>query len=94
MEIKTGLGYNSVFSRVGVRKLFINLRVAIREASENTLFEFNDEFTRARFRNIVEPYLRDVQGRRGITDFRVVCDERNNTSAVINRNEFVGSIFV
>jgi hypothetical protein len=74
--------------------LFIVLEKAISTASKFTLFEFNDDFTRAQFRNLVEPFLRDVQGRRGITDFRVVCDGSNNTSGVVERNEFVGDIYV
>ena len=74
--------------------MFIVLEKAIATAAKYTLFEFNDEFTRAQFRNMVEPFLRDVQGRRGIHDFRVVCDETNNTSSVIDRNEFVGDIFI
>jgi phage tail sheath protein FI len=74
--------------------LFITLEKAISIAAQGQLFEFNDEFTRAQFVNLVEPFLRDVQGRRGITDFRVVCDETNNTGEVIDRNEFVGDIFI
>ena len=70
------------------------MEIAIATASKFQLFEFNDEFTRAQFRNIVEPFLRDVQGRRGVTDFRVVCDSSNNTSDVIDRNEFRADIFV
>ena len=77
-----------------MRRLFIVLEKAIATASKFTLFEFNDEFTRAQFRNLVEPYLRDIQGRRGIYDFRVVCDETNNTGEIIDRNEFVGDIYV
>ena len=65
-----------------------------RSASRSSLFEFNDQFTRAQFVSIVEPYLRDVKGRRGITDYRVVCDETNNTAEVIDRNEFVGDIYI
>ena len=74
--------------------MFITLEKAISTASKFQLFEFNDEFTRAQFRNMVEPFLRDVQGRRGITDFLVVCDETNNTGDVIDRNEFRADIFV
>ena len=74
--------------------MFITLEKAVSTASKFQLFEFNDEFTRANFRNIVEPFLREVQGRRGITDFLVVCDETNNTGEVIDRNEFVAEIFV
>jgi phage tail sheath protein FI len=74
--------------------LFIVLEKAIATAAKFTLFEFNDEFTRAQFRNLVIPYLRDVKGRRGITDFLVVCDQTNNTAEVIDRNEFVGDIYI
>ena len=91
---KTGLSSPSAFDRINVRRLFITLEKAVSTASKFQLFEFNDEFTRANFRNIVEPFLREVQGRRGITDFLVVCDETNNTGEVIDRNEFVAEIFV
>ena len=91
---KTGLTAPSAFDRINVRRLFITLEKAIATASKFQLFEFNDEFTRANFRNIVEPFLREVQGRRGITDFLVVCDETNNTGEVIDRNEFIAEIFV
>jgi phage tail sheath protein FI len=91
---KTGLSKPSAFDRINVRRLFIVLEKAISTASKFQLFEFNDEFTRAQFRNLVEPFLRDVQGRRGITDFAVVCDETNNTGDVIDRNEFKADIFV
>lgn len=91
---KTLLTRPSAFDRINVRRLFIVLEKAISKASRSSLFEFNDQFTRAQFVNLVEPYLRDVQGRRGITDFRVVCDETNNTPEVIDRNEFVGSIYL
>jgi len=91
---KTGLSSPSAFDRINVRRLFIILEKAIATASKFQLFEFNDEFTRANFRNIVEPFLREVQGRRGITDFLVVCDETNNTGEVIDRNEFIAEIFV
>lgn len=84
----------SSFDRINVRRLFIVLEKAISRAAITTLFEFNDEFTRAQFTNLVEPFLRDVQGRRGITDFRVVCDSTNNTQDVIDRNEFIGDIYV
>jgi hypothetical protein len=84
----------SAFDRINVRRLFLVLERAIAQAAKNVMFEFNDEFTRAEFTNIVEPLLREVQGRRGITDFRVVCDETNNTPAVIDRNEFIASIFI
>ena len=91
---KTGLSAPSAFDRINVRRLFITLEKAIATASKFQLFEFNDEFTRANFRNIVEPFLREVQGRRGITDFLVVCDETNNTGEVVDRNEFIAEIFV
>ena len=91
---KTMLAQPSAFDRINVRRLFIVLEKAIERAAQTTLFEFNDELTRIQFQNIVEPFLRDVQGRRGITDFKVVCDESNNTPEVIDRNEFVGDIFV
>jgi hypothetical protein len=91
---KTLLGRTSAFDRINVRRLFIVLEKAIATASNSTLFEFNDEFTRSQFRNLVEPYLRDVQGRRGIVDFRVVCDETNNTAEVIDSNRFVGDIYI
>jgi len=91
---KTALSSPSAFDRINVRRLFITLEKAISTASKFQLFEFNDEFTRANFRAIVEPFLREVQGRRGITDFLVVCDNTNNTGDVIDRNEFVAEIFV
>jgi len=91
---KTLLAQPSAFDRINVRRLFIVLEKAISTASQFTLFEFNDEFTRAQFKNLVEPFLRDVQGRRGITDFAVVCDGTNNTGEVIDRNEFVGDIYI
>jgi phage tail sheath protein FI len=91
---KTGLSAPSAFDRINVRRLFITLEKAISTAAKFQLFEFNDEFTRANFRNIVEPFLREVQGRRGLTDFLVVCDETNNTGDVIDRNEFIAEIYV
>lgn len=91
---KTKLGRNSAFSRINVRRLFLAIERAIKGAAQNVMFEFNDEFTRAEFVNIVEPFLREIKGRRGITDFRVVCDETNNTANVIDNNQFVASIFV
>jgi len=91
---KTMLNRPSVFDRINVRRLFIVLEKAIARASRSSLFEFNDQFTRAQFVNLVEPFLRDVQGRRGITDFRVVCDESNNTAEVIDSNRFVGDIYI
>jgi phage tail sheath protein FI len=74
--------------------LFITLEKAISTASKASLFEFNDEFTRAQFRNMTEPFLRDIKGRRGITDFKVVCDDTNNTGAIIDTNRFVADIFI
>jgi len=91
---KTLLAKPSAFDRINVRRLFIVLEKAIATAAKFTLFEFNDSFTRSQFRNMVEPFLRDVQGRRGIFDFKVVCDETNNTGEVIDRNEFVGDIYI
>jgi hypothetical protein len=91
---KTALAKPSAFDRINVRRLFIVLEKAIATAAKFTLFEFNDEFTRSSFVNLVTPYLRTVQGRRGITDFTVVCDETNNTGDIIDRNEFVGDIYI
>ena len=91
---KTALSRPSAFDRINVRRLFILLEKAIATAAKFQLFEFNDEFTRAQFRNLVEPFLRDIQGRRGITDFSVVADGTNNTGEVIDRNEFVADIFI
>ena len=91
---KTMLSRPSVFDRINVRRLFIVLEKSISSAARSSLFEFNDQFTRAQFVNLVEPYLRDVQGRRGITDFRVVCDESNNTPNIIDANQFVGDIYI
>tara|TARA_Y100000310_G_scaffold345492_1_gene465602 strand:+ start:935 stop:2944 length:2010 start_codon:yes stop_codon:yes gene_type:complete len=91
---KTAQTKPSAFDRINVRRLFLVLEKAIATAAKFMLFEFNDEFTRAQFRSMVEPFLRDVQGRRGIYDFQVVCDNTNNTSAVIDRNEFIGDIYI
>jgi phage tail sheath protein FI len=91
---KTTLARPSAFDRINVRRLFIVLEKAIATASKFQLFEFNDAVTRSSFVNIVEPFLRDVQGRRGITDFRVVCDETNNTSQIIDSNQFVADIYI
>jgi len=91
---KTLLARPSAFDRINVRRLFIVLEKAITISAKSYLFEFNDEFTRQSFVNLVEPYLRDIQGRRGIYDFRVVCDESNNTPEIIDRNEFVGDIYI
>jgi hypothetical protein len=91
---KTLLAKPSAFDRINVRRLFIVLEKSIATAAKYQLFEFNDAFTRAQFKNLIEPFLRDVQGRRGITDFLVKCDESNNTGEVIDRNEFIADIFV
>jgi phage tail sheath protein FI len=91
---KTMLTKPSAFDRINVRRLFIALEKAIGTASKFQLFELNDTFTQAQFRNIVEPFLRDVQGRRGITDFKVVCDSSNNTPDVIDANQFRADIYV
>ena len=91
---KTGLAKASAFDRINVRRLFIYLEDAISTAAKDQLFEFNDEITRTNFVNVVEPFLRDVQSNRGIQDYVVICDETNNTAAVIDNNEFVADIFI
>ena len=91
---KTALAYSSAFDRINVRRLFLVLEKEIAKISRNTLFEFNDEITRTLFKNNVNPYLRDVQSRRGMYDFLVVCDETNNTPEVIDRNEFIADIYI
>ena len=91
---KTMLAVPSAFDRINVRRLFIVLEKAIAIAAKAMLFEFNDEFTRSQFVNIVSPFLREIQGRRGITDFKVVCDSSNNTGQVIDTNNFVGDIYI
>ena len=91
---KTLLSTPSAFDAINVRRLFIVLEKAIATASKYSLFEFNDPFTRAQFKNMVEPFLRDVQGRRGVQDFRVKCDETNNTGEVLDRNEFIADIYI
>ena len=91
---KTGFGKSSAFDRINVRRLFIYLEDAISAAAKDFLFEFNDEITRTSFVNIVEPFLRDVQSKRGIFDYVVICDETNNTAAVIDSNEFVADIYI
>ena len=91
---KTLLSKPSAFDRINVRRLFIVIEKAISTAAKGQLFEFNDEFTRAQFRNLLEPFLRDVKGRRGVTDFKVICDETNNTGQVIDANRFVADIFI
>ena len=84
----------NAFDRINVRRLFIILERAIAKSAKYSLFEFNDAFTRAQFKNMVVPFLKDVQGRRGITDFIVICDESNNTGTVIDRNEFIADIYI
>jgi len=91
---KTAFGKSSAFDRINVRRLFIYLENAISAAAKDQLFEFNDEITRTNFVNIVEPFLRDVQAKRGISDYVVICDETNNTAAIIDNNEFVADIFI
>jgi phage tail sheath protein FI len=91
---KTFMNRPSAFDRINVRRLFLVVERAISLAARNVMFEFNDEFTRAEFVNVVEPFLREIQGRRGITDFRVVCDDTNNTAAVVDRNEFIANILI
>ena len=91
---KTALGYGSAFDRINVRRLFLTIEKAIAKASRSQLFEFNDEITRSNFINIVEPYLRDIKAKRGISEFLVVCDKSNNTPEVIDSNEMVADIFV
>jgi phage tail sheath protein FI len=91
---KTLLAKPSAFDRINVRRLFIVLEKAIATAAKFQLFEFNDPFTQAQFKNLVEPFLRDVQGRRGITDFVVKCDSTNNTPEIIDENQFVADIFI
>lgn len=91
---KTALGFTSAFDRINVRKLFLTLERAIAKSARTTLFEFNDEITRSLFKNNITPFLRDVQARRGMYDFLVVCDSSNNPPEVIDRNEFVADIYI
>jgi hypothetical protein len=91
---KTGLGYASAFDRINVRRLFLTIEQALERTAQAQLFEINDEITRSNFINIVEPYLRDVQAKRGLYDFRVICDESNNTPDIIDNNEFRGDIYL
>ena len=91
---KTGLAYASAFDRINVRRLFLTVEKALENVAQAQLFEFNDQITRSNFINIVEPYLRDVQAKRGLYDFRVICDESNNTPDVIDNNEFRADIFL
>ena len=91
---KTGLNYASAFDRINVRRLFLTIEQALENVAQAQLFEFNDSITRSNFVNVVEPYLRDVQAKRGIHDFRVICDSTNNTPDVIDNNEFRADIFI
>ena len=91
---KTGLGYASAFDRINVRRLFLTVEQAIEAVADSQLFELNDETTRANFVNAVEPYLRDVQAKRGLYDFVVKCDDKNNTPDIIDNNEFRADIFL
>jgi phage tail sheath protein FI len=91
---KTALGYSSAFDRINVRNLFLTIEKAIERAARAQLFEFNDIVTRSNFINIVEPYLRDVKGKRGITDFVIIADETNNTPDVIDSNQFRADIYI
>ena len=91
---KTGLSYASAFDRINVRRLFLTVEKALEQVAQSQLFEFNDQITRSNFANIVEPYLRDVQAKRGLYDFVVICDESNNTPDVIDNNEFRADIFL
>ena len=91
---KTALSQNSAFNRINVRRLFNHVEASIERAARSAVFEFNDEFTRSQFVGVVEPFLRDIQGRRGISDFQVVCDQSNNTSQVIDANEFRADIYI
>ena len=91
---KTLLSRPSAFDRINVRRLFIVLEKTISRYAKSQLFEFNDEYTRSAFRNVVEPFLRDVKSRRGVTDYLVVCDSTNNTPNVVDQNQFVGDIYI
>ena len=91
---KTALNYASAFDRINVRRLFLTVEKALESVANAQLFEFNDEITRANFSNVVEPFLRDVQAKRGLIDFRVICDESNNTPSVVDNNEFRADIFL
>jgi phage tail sheath protein FI len=91
---KTAYGKSSAFDRINVRRLFIYIQQVVRQSAKDVLFEFNDGLTRQNFINTVEPFLRDIKAKRGIFDFLVVCDERNNTAAVIDNNEFIADIYI
>ncbi len=91
---KTALAYESAFDRINVRRLFIVIEKAVENAAKSALFELNDAGTRSNFVNVVEPFLRDVQAKRGIQDFLLICDETNNTPDVIDRNEFLADVYI
>jgi phage tail sheath protein FI len=91
---KTALSYASAFDRINVRRLFLTIEQALERTANAQLFELNDQITRSNFVNIVEPYLRDIQAKRGLYDFLVVCDETNNTPDVIDNNEFRADIYL
>ena len=91
---KTNASRPTAFDRINVRRLFLGIERAIGAAGRNVMFEFNDEFTRAEFVNIIEPFLREIKGRRGLTDFKVICDSTNNPPSVVEANKFVANIFI
>ena len=91
---KTALSFASAFDRINVRRLFLTVEKSLESVANAQLFEFNDQITRANFTNVVEPFLRDVQAKRGLFDFRVICDESNNTADVVDNNEFRADIFL
>ena len=91
---KTLIGRPSAFDRINVRRLFIVIEKAISLAAQSSMFEFNDSFTQTQFKNLIDPYLRTIQGRRGITDYRIVCDSSNNPPAIVDANQFVGDIYI
>ena len=92
--MKTALSSQGAFSRINVRRLFITIEEACKAAARSILFEFNDDFTRENFKSMIDPYLRDIVSRRGITDFLVVCDSTNNTPQVVDANEFRADVYV
>ena len=91
---KTALGYSSAFDRINVRKLFLVIEREVAKISRTTLFEFNDDVTRSLFKNNVNPFMRDIQAKRGMYDFLVVCDSTNNVPEVVDRNEFIADIYI
>jgi phage tail sheath protein FI len=91
---KTFIRKDSAFSRINVRRLFITVETVISRAARASLFEFNDDFTRSQFVNLIEPFLRTIKGRRGIYDYQVVCDSTNNTPDVVDANQFIGDIYI